>query len=68
MTAHAYLSTACVHGRHGDCRLTCKFCPAGCRCVCHQPAPTREDPPTDWAQYHDRIVEQVRADATSQED
>lgn len=34
---HAYLSTACVHGEHRQCRETCKFCPAGCRCGCHGP-------------------------------
>ena len=32
---HAYTSTACVHQMHGKCRVTCKFCQAGCRCVCH---------------------------------
>ncbi len=29
---HSYVSTACYHGRHERCRLTCKFCPAPCRC------------------------------------
>jgi hypothetical protein len=32
---HAYVSTACQHERHGECRLTCKFCPAVCGCACH---------------------------------
>jgi hypothetical protein len=34
---HDYLSTACLHGEHQHCRLVCKFCPAECRCECHQP-------------------------------
>jgi hypothetical protein len=32
---HLYVSTACQHGEHGQCRRTCKFCPAFCRCECH---------------------------------
>lgn len=32
---HEYLSTYCVHGLHGDCRLVCKHCPARCVCPCH---------------------------------
>jgi hypothetical protein len=34
---HSYFSTACQHGRHGDCRLTCKWCDEPCRCACHEP-------------------------------
>lgn len=35
MGEHAYVSTACQHQLHRQCRRTCKFCPAGCGCVCH---------------------------------
>lgn len=31
---HAYLSTACLHGLHARCRLTCKFCGVMCSCGC----------------------------------
>lgn len=34
--AHWYLSTACHHLRHDKCRMTCKFCPEPCSCMCHQ--------------------------------
>jgi len=30
-----YTSTACLHDRHDECRQTCKFCSAACRCACH---------------------------------
>src|SRR5262245_30899941 len=33
--AHYYLSTACQHGQHGECRHACKFCDAPCRCYHH---------------------------------
>jgi hypothetical protein len=33
--AHTYTSTACIHARHDQCRLTCKFCQARCLCTCH---------------------------------
>lgn len=36
--AHDYLSTACLHGRHDECRRVCKFCPAECRDACHDAA------------------------------
>jgi hypothetical protein len=29
---HRYVSTACQHGRHDQCRRTCKFCDAACGC------------------------------------
>lgn len=43
---HIYRSTACLHGAHGYCQGLegmcgekipgkCKFCDAGCICVCH---------------------------------
>jgi hypothetical protein len=33
--SHSYMSTACHHGLHRDCRRTCKFCTSKCRCHCH---------------------------------
>lgn len=36
---HAYLSTACHHGEHGKCRVSCKYCPATCWCQCHKLTP-----------------------------
>jgi hypothetical protein len=33
---HRYLSTYCLHGRHGACRLVCKTCDAPCVCECHR--------------------------------
>ena len=35
---HDYKSTACVHERHVECRLKCKFCQAECSCECHEAA------------------------------
>lgn len=35
---HRYVSTACHHKLHDDCRKTCKFCTAKCTCKCHKPA------------------------------
>jgi len=32
---HAYVSTACTHLRHEQCRRTCKFCGTPCQCPCH---------------------------------
>jgi hypothetical protein len=32
---HPYTSTACMHGLHARCRLSCKFCGAPCMCECH---------------------------------
>lgn len=32
---HAYISTACQHLRHQECRRECKFCSATCQCPCH---------------------------------
>jgi hypothetical protein len=34
---HEYLSTACYHLVHDECRRTCKFCRTVCRCPCHRP-------------------------------
>lgn len=33
---HVYISTACEHERHDECRMRCKFCSAACECDCHQ--------------------------------
>jgi hypothetical protein len=35
MMHHCYVSTACQHGRHEECRNRCKFCSVGCLCLCH---------------------------------
>lgn len=35
--SHHYVSTYCLHGNHGACRLTCKSCPAECACDCGHP-------------------------------
>lgn len=42
---HRYLSTACHHRLHTNCRLTCKWCPAACRCWCHAAARAALLPP-----------------------
>lgn len=34
LRVHAYFSTACQHGFHAECRLSCKFCGTLCRCGC----------------------------------
>lgn len=33
---HEYVSTACQHRQHDECRQTCKFCNRNCLCVCHR--------------------------------
>lgn len=33
---HRYTSTACYHGLHGRCRVSCKFCGTVCECRCHE--------------------------------
>lgn len=43
---HAYLSTACYHLKHEECRVTCKYCPEQCMCRCHWPG---EDDTKDLA-------------------
>lgn len=37
-----YVSTGCMHGRHDECRWTCKFCHDRCRCPCHDGRPPPE--------------------------
>jgi hypothetical protein len=32
---HVYLSTACHHEIHEECRKQCKFCEVDCACDCH---------------------------------
>lgn len=32
---HQYLSTACYHELHLECRKQCKFCKVHCLCDCH---------------------------------
>lgn len=41
---HRYTSTACLHARHAECRKTCKFCGAWCRCACHYAGPREPGP------------------------
>lgn len=36
---HAYLSTACFHKKHVECRRVCKYCPQECVCPCHKKQP-----------------------------
>ena len=33
---HFYVSTACLHELHGQCRQRCKFCDEPCHCPCHE--------------------------------
>jgi len=33
---HIYTSTACYHGLHDECRLSCKWCREPCCCMCHE--------------------------------
>lgn len=35
ISEHAYVSTACHHGLHDQCRRRCKFCEIACSCPCH---------------------------------
>jgi len=44
MTRHFYLSTACQHELHDECRRSCTFCAAPCRCGCHRPDPPDSEP------------------------
>ena len=37
--SHMYLSTACLHGEHSACRISCKFCASPCICSCHDGDP-----------------------------
>jgi hypothetical protein len=43
---HPYVSTACWHRRCAECRRSCKFCRAQCRCSCH---PAVEASPAELA-------------------
>jgi hypothetical protein len=38
-----YLSTACIHAHHDECKNTCKFCDRDCRCPCHESDQTTEE-------------------------
>jgi hypothetical protein len=50
---HRYVSTACQHDVHDQCRRTCKFCSVACSCPCHvtsgvfTPSPVVADTDTD---------------------
>src|ERR1044072_5283050 len=39
---HKYISTACHHETHTNCRAVCKWCPAPCRCECHDAKEQRD--------------------------
>lgn len=43
MDGHKYVSTACQHDLHKECRRECKFCDARCLCPCHRNARERND-------------------------
>jgi hypothetical protein len=43
---HAYVSTACYHDQCTQCRNTCKFCNAPCRCEHH--AEDLVEAPVSW--------------------
>jgi hypothetical protein len=32
---HAFFSTGCYHGQHGQCQQICKICSTPCLCPCH---------------------------------
>lgn len=32
---HEYVSSACTHAMHDECRERCRFCGAACLCACH---------------------------------
>lgn len=41
---HHYISTACLHDRHDDCRHTCKYCGNACQCrTCGHPVVRNTD-------------------------
>lgn len=41
MSDHQYLSTACLHEQHAECRQVCKFCPKSCECECGHETPPK---------------------------
>lgn len=47
LTKHWYISTACQHLKHRQCRETCKFCDAPCQCPHHR-GEIDPDPPITW--------------------
>jgi hypothetical protein len=60
MTPHDYISTGCLHGQHGSCRLTCKFCDARCQCPCDHQALS----PGSWVDQARGIARQLLAVTT----
>lgn len=47
---HRYVSTACQHGLHDQCRRVCKFCGVSCRCKRqHGGDNPRQEPMTEAA-------------------
>jgi hypothetical protein len=45
MSDHVYISTACTHKLHHECRLKCKWCDSTCECDCHDDEPAAGDNP-----------------------
>lgn len=51
-SGHDYLSTACLHEQHDQCRRSCKFCPAECSCDCAHPDTTESLMSENTEQHH----------------
>ncbi len=41
-SSHKYISTACHHKLHTNCRMICKFCESKCACLCHNREETND--------------------------
>lgn len=41
---HKYISVACLHDRHDECRRQCPFCEARCLCWHHEHSGPQPDP------------------------
>lgn len=57
---HDYLSTACLHNMHDQCRQSCKFCGAECRCVCHATNETAPSPAPEQRAEPAALIERLR--------
>ena len=33
---HDFVTTACHHRKHDECKPVCKYCSSHCLCVCHR--------------------------------
>lgn len=69
---HVYLSTACHHGKHAECRQKCKFCGTTCACPCHRAdygaevIDARTDPDAYAAKTDDPVVAATPEPANAQ--